>query len=96
MGRVNRSLAEDYEMKAIEHPTKAHVVVVFGMLGYRVLFEHDDEQVCREELDYILAKPDRMKEAARGYTRNPHKHDFDVRTPADLDALTKAILRSYS
>jgi hypothetical protein len=92
---MSRKIASDYELNVIENPTKAYLAICFGMLSYRVLFEHDDEQVARRELAYILAKPERMKEAAKGYTRDPQPGDFDVRTPEDMEALTRAILDTY-
>jgi hypothetical protein len=87
-------LATDYVLEPIEREavTKPYLVVCFGMLSYRILSEHDTRQEARAECDRIRSSRGRMVAAAKGYTRDPHRHDFDVRTPEDMDALTRAIL----
>jgi hypothetical protein len=88
-------IKSDYVLDPIETPTKPYVVVFFGMLSYRILSEHDTKGEAIAELRRIRSEQHRMVAAAAGYTRDPHPHDFDVRTPDDLEALTRAILETY-
>jgi len=91
-------IKSDYTLKPIEleDVTKPWIVVCFGMVSYRILSEHATKRRAEDELRMILAREDRMKAAAAGYTSKPLPQDFDVRTPDDMHALNKAILDSYN
>lgn len=91
-----KRIVSDYELNPVKNPTLPFVVVCFGMLDYRILSEHETEKEAQAELKFILAEEHRMKVAAKGYTRDPLKQDFDVRTPEDLDALVEAIRSTYA
>ena len=71
-------------------------VVFFGMLGYKVLSEHESQSDAFAELQNHRRLARAGRYAVAGYTRDAHEHDFDVRTQDDLDALTKAIHDSYN
>lgn len=72
------------------------LVVYFGMMGYKVLSEHETEEEAAVALaEWQAYADDPTPLALPGWTRDAYAHDFDVRTQADLDALTRAILDSY-
>lgn|SRR5690242_9264928 len=83
------------------------LVTFFGMLGYEILAVCDTEEEANEvcalwkiasTLATLSHPMRRWRERGlhlKGWTRCVSPHDIDVRTQADLDHLTDAILSSY-
>lgn len=99
------------EWSALPEDEQPRLVVYFGMLGYKVVAACDTQAEAEEVLAcwqvaatiFGIAgqpNPDRRGLSGKGlpvpgWTRAALPSDFDIRTQADLDAVTKAILESY-